>query len=259
MARPIALVTGASSGFGVGFAQRLATEGYDLVLVARREERLRQLADDLAAAGAAAHVLPADLATPEGVASVPARLAELGLSVDALVNNAGFGTHGRFVEEDPARIADEIAVNVAALTLLTRALLPQLLAAPAGVLINVSSTSAFQPGPNIAVYAASKAYVRSFTEALWQEVKGSRLRVLNIAPGPSHTEFFEAAGSDAFKVGQVITTEDVIELTFAELARGAKRPTRIVGSGNAAQALAARFAPTKLTLSVADKQLRGAR
>lgn len=256
MARPIALVTGASSGFGVSFARRFAAEGYDVVLVARREERLRELADELTGLGAAAHVVPADLATPEGAAGVPVRVRELGLSLDALVNNAGFGTHGRFAEEDPARIADEIAVNVTALTLLTRAFLPELIAA-GGVLINVSSTSAFQPGPNIAVYAATKAYVRSFTEALWQEAKGTGLRVLNIAPGPSQTEFFQAAGSEAFKVGQVITPQDVIALAFAELGRGAKRPTRIVGVGNAAQALAARFAPTKLTLAVADQQLGG--
>lgn len=255
MARPVALVTGASSGFGAGFARRFADEGYDLVLVARREDRLRALADELSALGATSHVLPTDLSTPTGVAGLLTRLGDQALSIDALVNNAGFGTYGRFAEQDPVRIAEEIAVNVTALTMLTRALLPQLLAAKAGILINISSTASYQPGPNISVYAATKAYVRSLTEAIWQESQGTSLRVLNIAPGPSQTEFFAVAGSDAFNVGQQITTEDVVSLAFSELAKGAKRPSRIVGRGNAFQAMAARFAPTKLTLSVADKQL----
>jgi Short-chain dehydrogenases of various substrate specificities len=255
MSRPLALVTGASSGFGAGFARRFAAEGYDLVLVARREDRLRALADELAALGAAAHVLPTDLSTADGVAGLVSRLEADGLALDALVNNAGFGTYGTFAEQDPVRIAEEIAVNVTALTLLTRALLPQLLAAPAGILINISSTASYQPGPNISVYAATKAYVRSLTEAIWQEAKGTSLRVLNIAPGPSQTEFFAVAGTDAFKVGQQITTDDVVGLAFSELAKGAKRPSRIVGRGNALQAMAARFAPTKLTLSIADQQL----
>lgn len=255
MGRPLALVTGASSGFGAAFARRFASVGYDLVLVARREDRLRALADELAGLGASAHVLPADLSTPTGIAGLLAQLDAQGLTVDALVNNAGFGTYGKFVDQDPARITEEIAVNITALTMLTRALLPQLLAAKAGILVNISSTASYQPGPNISVYAATKAYVRSLTEAIWQESRGTSLRVLNIAPGPSQTEFFAVAGTDAFKVGQVITTEDVVNLTFAELAKGAKRPSRIVGRGNAFQAMAARFAPTKLTLSVADKQL----
>jgi len=257
VSRPLALVTGASSGFGVEFARRFAADGYDLILVARRVDRLEALAEELKAAGATSHVLPTDLASAAGPAALLAELAVRELHIDALVNNAGFGTHGRFVDEDAARIADEIAVNVTALTLLTRGLLPQLLAAPAGILVNVSSTASFQPGPNIAVYAATKAFVRSLTEAIWQETKGSKLRVLNIAPGPSQTEFFEVAGSESFKVGQVITATDVVELTFRELAAGAKRPSVVVGAGNAVQALAARFAPARVTLAIADKQLRG--
>jgi len=255
MARPLALVTGASSGFGAGFARRFATEGYDLVLVARREDRLRALADELAGLGATAHVLPTDLSTPDGLAGLVARLDDQGLIVDALVNNAGFGTFGRFEQEDPARIAAEIAVNVTAPTLLTRLLLPDLLAAPAGFVVNVTSTAAYQPGPNIAVYSATKAYLRSFTEALWQETRSSRLRVLAIAPGPSYTEFFQAAGSEGFAVGQVVTAEQVVDLAMRELRRGAKRPSVIVGARNAAQAAAARFAPAPLTLAVADRML----
>lgn len=256
MSRPIALVTGASSGFGSGFARRFAAEGYDLVLLARRENRLAELAAELQQTGAQAHILPTDLTDPKAVAAIPARLDEAGIRLDALVNNAGFGTYGQFSEADPDRIADEIAVNVTALTLITRALLPQLLQAPAGILVNISSTAAFQPGPNIAVYAATKAYVRSFTEALWQETRGSGLRVLNIAPGPANTEFFEVAGSDAFQVGQLITPAQVVDLAFSELAKGAPSPTRVVGVGNTLQALATKLAPTKFTLAIADRQLK---
>ncbi|WP_235929589.1 SDR family NAD(P)-dependent oxidoreductase [Cellulomonas citrea] len=259
--RPLALVTGASAGFGALFARRIAATGADLVLTARREDRLTALADELTAEfGVTAQVLTADLAEPGAPAGLVAELAERGLTVHALVNNAGFGTFGRFEAEDPARIAAEIAVNVTAPTLLTRLLLPDLLAAPAGFVVNVTSTAAYQPGPNIAVYSATKAYLRSFTEALWQETRTSRLRVLAIAPGPSYTEFFQAAGSEGFAVGQVVTAEQVVDLAMRELRRGAKRPSVIVGARNAAQAAAARFAPTTLTLAVADKALstRGA-
>jgi hypothetical protein len=255
-ARPLVLVTGASAGFGAEFARRLAATGADLVLVARRADRLAELAAELDAAhGATGHVLPADLTDPHAPTRIVAELAERGLHVDALVNNAGFGTFGRFAAEDPARLAAEIAVNVTAPTLLTRLLLPQLLAAPAGFLINVTSTAAYQPGPNIAVYAATKAYLRSLTEALWQETRASRLRVLAVAPGPSHTEFFQVAGSEGFAVGQLVTADQVVDVALRELRRGARRPSVVVGARNAAQAAAARYAPTTMSLAVADRML----
>lgn len=259
MYRPVVLVTGASSGFGAAFARRFATTGHDLVLVARRADRLAELATELEQLGARAVPMPTDLSDPGAASALHARLDEVGLRLDILVNNAGFGTHGRFSGEDPARIAQEIAVNVTAPTLLTREFLPDLVASPDGALINVASTAAFQPGPHIAVYAATKAYLHSFTAALWQEYKDSSLKVINLAPGPAETEFFDVAGSDAFKVGQVITPDQVVDAAFHELSSGARHPSVVVGGLNSAQALAARFAPTRLTLSVAAHQLEGGR
>ncbi len=257
MNRPLALITGASSGFGRAFARRFAETGHDVILVARRADRLEELAVQLRAVGVEAFPLPVDLAAPDAVSTIRAQVEELGRGLDILVNDAGFGTHGRFMAEDPAAIAQEIAVNVVAPTLLTREFLPDLVESLDGALINVTSTAAFQPGPNIAVYAATKAYLNSLTAALWQEHKDSSLKVVNIAPGPAETEFFEVAGSDAFKVGQVVTAEQVVDTAMRELASGAHRPVVVVGGLNAAQSVAARLAPTRLTLRIADQQLQG--
>ncbi|HEY0214907.1 MAG TPA: SDR family NAD(P)-dependent oxidoreductase [Cellulomonas sp.] len=257
-ARPVALVTGASSGFGTEFAHRFAARGHDLVLVARRRDRLDALAATLAAEhGATATVLPADLADPAAPARLVTELATRGIRVDVLVNSAGFGTYGPFEAEDPARIADEVQVNVAAVTLLSRLLMPDLLAAPSGVLLNVTSTAAYQPGPSFAVYAATKAYVRSLTEAIWQEHRGSRLRVLALAPGPTETEFFEAAGSDGFNVGQMLTVPQVVDVAFRALDRRDPPPSVVAGAQNRVTAVAAALAPRRLTLWVAGRLTGG--
>ncbi len=252
--RPVALVTGASSGFGAEFARRFAERGHDLVLVARRRDRLETLAGELTAAhGGAATVLPTDLADPTGPARLVEDLHARGIRVDVLVNNAGFGTYGPFEGEDPARIADEVQVNVAALTLLSRLLMPDLLAAPRGVLLNVTSTAAYQPGPSLAVYAATKAYVRSLTEALWQEHRGSRLRVLALAPGPTDTEFFEAAGSDKFKVGQMLSVFEVVDVAMRALDRRDPPPSVVAGLQNRLASVAAGLVPRRLALSVVGR------
>ncbi|MGO1315621.1 MAG: SDR family NAD(P)-dependent oxidoreductase [Cellulomonadaceae bacterium] len=157
--RGVTVVTGASSGIGEGFARRLAAQGHDLVLVARRRERLETLAAELGSAhGIRAHPVAVDLADPAGPARLVAEIEEAGLEVHGLVNAAGFGTAGPFAGEDPARLAAEIQLDVTALTVLTRLLLPALIA-HRGMLVQVSSTASFQPLPGIAVYAAAKAYV----------------------------------------------------------------------------------------------------
>ncbi len=202
-------------------------------------------------------MLPTDLADPAGPADLVEDLAARGTRVDALVNNAGFGTYGPFEHEDPARIADEVQVNVAALTLLSRLLLPDLLAAPHGVQLNVTSTAAYQPGPSIAVYAATKAYVRSLTEALWQEHRGSRLRVLALAPGPTDTEFFDAAGSDKFKVGQMLSVEQVVDVAFRTLDRRDPPPSVVAGLQNRVTSAAVGLVPRRFALSVAGRMLGG--
>jgi short-subunit dehydrogenase len=252
--RPVALVTGASSGFGTEFAHRFAARGYDLVLVARRRDRLEALAADLSSRhGVTATVLTADLADPAAPAALVAALAAQQIRVDALVNNAGFGTYGPFLGEDPARIADEVQVNVAAVTVLSRLLLPDLVAAPRGILLNVASTAAYQPAPSIAVYSATKAYVRALTEGIWQEHRGTSLRVLTLCPGPTETEFFQAAGSEGFKVGQMLTVPQVVDVAFRALDRRNAPPSVVAGWRNKATAVAVGLLPRRLVLGVAAR------
>ena len=180
-----ALVTGASSGIGEAIARELGQAGVALVIVARRTDRLA----DLAAALPGTEVLPADLQTSAGRAIVEARLAATDDPVDLLVNNAGFGTSGAFTGIDPDRSEDEIELNVVALTRLTRAVLPRLVDAGRGWVLNLSSIVAFQPAPHLSVYAATKAYVQSFSEGLHEELRGTGVKVTALCPGLTRTEF----------------------------------------------------------------------
>ena len=188
MATSVALVTGASSGIGAEFARALAERGHEVVLVARRRDRLEQLAEQIGSA----HVVECDLAAD------PDRLVreveELGLTVDLLVNNAGFGTWGRFVDSDPRKEAEQVRLNCEAVVVLTRAFLPGMVERGGGGIINVASTAGMQPLPYEAVYAATKAFVRSFSAALRTELRGTGVKVLNVDPGPVATEWQEVAG-----------------------------------------------------------------
>lgn len=240
--RPVAVVTGASSGLGRGFAVRLAARGHDLLLVARRRDRLEALAAELRVEhGVRVLVLEADLACPDAAALIAQRLADNEIRVEVLINCAGFGTADPFVREDPERIAQEIAVDVTAPTLLTRLLLPELITASRGLLVMVSSTASHQPVPNIAVCAACKAYLTSLTAAIWQETRGTGLRVLALCPGPTATEFFAAAGSERFKVGRVAEIDEVLDAAFRAIDSG-DAPVLTVGLRNRAQALLAKLA-----------------
>jgi short-subunit dehydrogenase len=185
----VALVTGASSGIGEAFARALSDRGYELVLVARREDRLRALADALPGE---AHAVACDLATES--ASLPARVEELGLSVDLLVNNAGFGAYGRFLEIDPQRDAAQVRVNCEAVVTLSHAFVPGMVERGRGGVITVASTAGMQPLPYETVYGASKAFARSFSDALHTELRGTGVRVLCVNPGPVPTEWQEVAG-----------------------------------------------------------------
>jgi short-subunit dehydrogenase len=207
---PIALITGASAGIGLEFAKRLAERGYDLILSARRRDRLDELAARLRAehGGIRIEVIVADLMEADAPAAIAAETARLGMNVDLLVNNAGFGTHGRFETLPPDRERGEIAVNVAALVALTHAFLPGMLERGQGGVINVASTAAFQPVPYMAVYAATKAFVRSFSEALHEEVHARGVRVIALCPGPTATEFFDTAV--ATPAGPIRTVRDVV-------------------------------------------------
>lgn len=188
-----ALVTGASSGIGEAYARALHARGCALVLVARREERLRALASEL---GGDVQVVAADLAAPEGPQRVYEAVRARGLAVDVLVNNAGLGHTGRFEQEPLAAIQNILDVNARAAMLMTRLFLPDMVARRQGVVVNVVSTSAFQPVPFLAVYGASKAFLLSLTEALATELKDTGVIVQALCPGLTATEFQGVAGTD---------------------------------------------------------------
>src|ERR1051325_400430 len=190
-----ALVTGASGGIGEELARLFAADGHALVLVARSEEKLRRLAEELGAKhGVAVRVLASDLSRAEAPREILEELTRAGVSVDALVNNAGIGTWGLFAETDLKQELELLQINVVALTHLTKLFLPSMIARGRGYVCNVASTAAFQPGPLMAVYYASKAYVLSFSEALSNETAGTGVVVSALCPGPTETGFVAAAG-----------------------------------------------------------------
>ncbi len=188
------LITGASSGIGKELARCFARDGSRLVLVARRRDPLEVLATQLRpASGIEAVVLVADLACPEGAARVFSQIERDGLEVDVLVNNAGFGAQGLFAQLPLDRQLEMVQLNATTLTHLTRTFLPGMIARRRGGILNIASTAAFQPGPHMAVYYASKAFVLSFSEALSEELSGTGVTVTALCPGPTATGFGEAA------------------------------------------------------------------
>lgn len=219
MARQTALVTGASSGIGREIARTLAKQGFDLVLVARRKDELEKLAGEVGAA----KVFPADLARGDAPASIHAFCEREKLEVDVLVNNAGFGTNGPFHEIEAKRELDEIQVNVSALVHLTKVFLPPMLTRKRGRILNVGSTAGFQPGPFMAVYYATKAFVNSFSEALASECAGTGVTVTVLCPGPTESGFVAAAdmhGTNLFKAMSVADSKSVAEAGVRGMLRG---------------------------------------
>ena len=192
MSRPVTLITGASAGLGVEFARQCAKRGEPLALAARRRDRMEALAAEL---GGDVHIFEADLSKAGAAASLVAELEAEGLSVGTLINNAGFGLGGVFADRPLARLSEMIDLNVRTLTELCHLVLPGMRERGKGAILNVASTAAFQPGPNMAVYYATKAYVLSFTEALHHELKGTGINVSALCPGPTHSEFSDVAES----------------------------------------------------------------
>ena len=249
--RPVALVTGASAGIGREFADILAREGYDLVLVARREPELTALAAELKDKhGADSRVIAADLSKARSAQTI---VKELGpdTQVEVLINNAGFGGHGKFWERNREEDLRQIAVNITALTDLTRLLLPGMVDRHRGRILNVASTAAFQPGPFMAVYYATKAYVLSFSEALSSELAGTGVTVTALCPGVTVTEFQKVA-----RVEHVPLTKGPLSMTARSVAeaayKGMSQGKRLVvpGMHNKVGAASVRFAPRGVILKV---------
>lgn len=243
----VALITGASAGLGVEFARQLAKRGHRLVLAARRKDRL----EAIAAKVGNARVVAIDLAEPGAAARLIADCDAAGETIDLLVNNAGFGLRGQFVELDAARQREMIDLNVAALTDLCRLVAPRLAERRSGAILNVASTAAFQPGPKMAVYFATKAYVLSFTEALHEELKPHGVKVSALCPGPTRTEFGEVAGfgEDSRFDRIAMTADEVVRKGLAGLDRNPA--VVITGALNWAGAFGTRFLPRSTIRKIA--------
>ena len=219
MPRPVALITGPTSGLGAGYARRYARDGFDLVLVARDIARLDDLANELrASSGIDVEVLSADLAEADGRARVAERLAA---GVQVLVNNAGFGTSGEFWTADPAVLQAQLDVNVTAVMQLTRAALPSMVAAAHGCVINIASVAGLLSGRG-STYSASKAWVVSFSEGLANGLTGSGVGIHAVCPGFVHTEFHARAGIDMKSIPSLmwLNVDDVISESLADIAKG---------------------------------------
>jgi len=254
-----ALVTGASSGIGEQIALQLGARGINLVLSARSEDKLQSLAGRLRAEnpGIGVEVLPADLAEPGGAKDLADRLAAAGTPVDVLVNNAGFGSHNRLIDEDPDNLAHEIQLNCSSLVTLTARLLPAMVERGRGGVLNVASTAGFQPIPTMAVYAATKAFVVSFTEALWAETRATGVRVVALCPGPTETGFFDATGKD-FMTGGRQTAEEVAAVGVKAFFDG-RGPTVVSGTLNRVMASSSRLAPRAVVARIAELRVRPSR
>lgn len=252
----IAVVTGASSGIGEALARAMAARGTHVVLAARSAARLEAVAQGIRLAGGAATVLPTDLARPDAARRLHDEVTRLGLEVDTLVNNAGFGYHGSFASEPPEHLHGQLQVNVVALVELTHRFVPSLLARR-GTVLNLASTVAFQPAPFMSVYGATKSFVLSFSEALWAEYRAQGLHVAAVCPGPVDTPFIDAAGPETRSTAvfrHTLSIDQVVRECLA--AMGSARPTRIVGLRNRLMAQSSRLSPRELTVRVGARLLR---
>lgn len=257
--RMTTLITGASSGIGAEFARRFAGRGSDLVLVARRGDRLDELAAEIRRArpGAGVTCLAADLSRPRPAAALRDGLAARGITVGSLVNCAGVGATQPFAESDAATVHRQIDVNVSALTDLTATFLPDLVARGDGVLVNVASLTAYLPMPRMAVYGATKAYVLSFTEALAYELRGTGVRVLAVSPGPTRTEFYSASGTDEAGTGFELPG-DVVSTALRALDSRTGAASVVSGRRNKLQAAVVGALPRRLVLRIAGGVVRPA-
>jgi len=250
-----ALITGASGGIGEQLALLLAADKHDLVLVARNAGKLESLCQEFARAhGILARSVAADLADPQAPSHILDVLARDGIAVDVLVNNAGFGASGAYAEIDWETEAHMIQVNITALAHLTRLFLPDMLARRNGKILNVASTAAYVPGPFMAVYYASKAFVLSFSEALAEEVQGTGVSVTALVPGATATNFASTAGnaeSPLFRGGNVMDAATVARLGYDAMMSGQR--VAVAGLSNKLTALSTRLAPRSALAKIARR------
>ena len=247
-----ALITGASSGIGLALARVFASDGVDVILSARSEDRLRELATEVRETyRVKARVIPADLSRPGQAQRIYDRVVATGWQVDCLVNNAGFGVYGDFAETDWMAEAAMVQVNIVALTQLTKLFLPEMIARGRGKILNVASTAAFQPGPMMAVYFATKAYVLSFSEAIAHELRGTGVRVIALCPGATETGFQRAAGatgSRVFDSRKLPTGADVAVYGYKVLQ--SQRRVAVHGAINKMLAFGTRLLPRRAVVAI---------
>jgi uncharacterized protein len=247
--RPVALITGASAGLGAEFARQCSRRGDEVVLVARRTERLEELAAEIGNA----HVITADLSQPGAATEVVAETIARGMWVRTLINNAGFGLIGQFERLSLARQLEMIDLNVRALTNLSYVVLNDMRLMGEGAILNVASTAAFQPGPGMAVYFATKAFVLSFSEALHEELKSHGIKVSCLCPGPTRTEFGEVAGlgGDSARLFDrlAMNADTVVRIGLQGLDRN--RAVVVTGTLNKIGAVSTRFAPRSVVRKIA--------
>src|SRR5882762_8154815 len=249
-----ALITGASFGIGYELAGVFAREGYNLVLVARSADKLRQLAAELEKKdGARSLILASDLSAPGSAAYLHDQTTRAEITVDVLVNNAGFGQFGLFAENDLDECLQQIQLNITTLTHLTRLYLPEMLSRKSGRILNVASTAAFQPGPLMAVYYATKAYVLHFSEAIANELQDTGVTVTCLCPGPTITEFHKRANMLSSRMLQFgsMDARTVAEDGYRALMAG--KPMVISGFKNWLLAQSVRISPRRMVTAIARK------
>ncbi len=250
-----ALITGASAGLGVEFAKNFARDGHNIVLAARRTERMEQIAEELMKKhGVKIKVLGRDLSNMDEVQAVFETLQRDNIHIDFLVNNAGFGDWGNFHESDWAKIEGMLDLNIKALTKLTYLFMKPMIQKGEGKILNVASMAAFQPGPLMAVYYATKAFVLSFSEAISNEIKGTGVSVTILCPGPTESEFQSVANlgkSKLFKHTRIPSSKEVVDFGYREMMKGSL--TVVPGFLNKLVVQSVRFSPRKLVLKIARK------
>ena len=252
----IVLITGASSGLGTALARRFARAGAQLILVARRADRLADVADELKTLDAGVTVITADLVKPGACEELVLEVTRDGRNVDVLINNAGVGEYGRFAEQDIDALDRMMRLNMDALVRLTHLLLPPMLERRSGHVMNIASTAAYQPTPYMGVYGATKAFVLSFSMALWEEVRRKGVGVTCICPGPIKTEFFDHGGFGSQKTHFLRTALDpdhLADIAYTKLTAG--RAAYVPGLLNKLGVLAQRFVPLRTVTRVSGKLL----